>query len=112
FGAVRSSHILSFFLAGELCNDCAVGLAAGFRLRIWDDNCLFEASSRNRGLHSVADDFIIAQLKERSLTWLRRVGQRPGDPSPGGEPPPPPASQRPRIRERDLEGHSTRACGG
>src|SRR5262245_17808127 len=64
-------------------------LVAGFRLRIWDDNCLLEASSRNWSLHSVADDFLIAQLashhfisfskrQERSqmLTATIRTGHR------------------------------------
>src|SRR5262245_15076293 len=43
-------------------------LAAGFRLRIWDDNCLFEASSHYSGPHGVADDFVTAQLATHHFT--------------------------------------------
>jgi hypothetical protein len=64
-------------------------LAAGFRLRIWDDNCLFEASSRNWSLHSVADDFVIAQLAThhfipftmRQLTALHKKSEQERYPS-------------------------------
>src|SRR5262249_55091271 len=36
-------HSCWFALAGDSCSDCG-GQTAGFRLRIWDDDCLLEAS--------------------------------------------------------------------